>query len=282
MVVRLTHDHGRHGAGQSHGEGPGVRSDQLSQPHPGTEAMQAEPAEDRPPALDGHLGSCARTPTDRVDQQRRAPSGTGGRAAATPARPAASRVVLDDQRAAVARQPLLCPARAPKPHQPGPGRPPGSKNKYRAPRYDAGKTVLANVHLCHLARQLTAHRRETGCRRSAASPPISPTAPVRASATARHERPGPHRSVRVVVVDFTRVARRMSFRSTRTGGLLPPTGWATPQRHCARDTRTVTRAMVTKALLYAAVAAALASPAARRAAWPRVLSGTVRGRRSCW
>ena len=36
---------------------------------------------------------------------------------------------------------LACPTRVPKPRGAGPGRPPGSKNKHRAPRYDVGKTV---------------------------------------------------------------------------------------------------------------------------------------------
>lgn len=36
---------------------------------------------------------------------------------------------------------LACPARVPKPRGVGPGRPPGAKNKHRAPRYDVGKTV---------------------------------------------------------------------------------------------------------------------------------------------
>jgi hypothetical protein len=36
---------------------------------------------------------------------------------------------------------LACPSRAPKPSRPGPGRPPGSKNKRPATRYDVGKTV---------------------------------------------------------------------------------------------------------------------------------------------
>ncbi|MEY9989085.1 hypothetical protein ABIE67_001117 [Streptomyces sp. V4I8] len=36
---------------------------------------------------------------------------------------------------------LACPARVPKPRGAGPGRPPGAKNKHRAPRYDVGKTV---------------------------------------------------------------------------------------------------------------------------------------------
>ncbi|MFK0238909.1 NF041680 family putative transposase [Streptomyces vinaceus] len=36
---------------------------------------------------------------------------------------------------------LACPARVPKPQGAGPGRPPGAKNKHRAPRYDVGKTV---------------------------------------------------------------------------------------------------------------------------------------------
>ncbi|MFF3557847.1 NF041680 family putative transposase [Streptomyces tsukubensis] len=36
---------------------------------------------------------------------------------------------------------LACPARAPKPSRPGPGRPPGSKNRQPATRYDVGKTA---------------------------------------------------------------------------------------------------------------------------------------------
>ncbi|MDX3115425.1 hypothetical protein PV461_18850 [Streptomyces scabiei] len=36
---------------------------------------------------------------------------------------------------------LACPALAPKPRGSGPGRPPGTRNKHRAPRYDVGKTV---------------------------------------------------------------------------------------------------------------------------------------------
>ncbi|MGR3875643.1 NF041680 family putative transposase [Streptomyces graminifolii] len=39
------------------------------------------------------------------------------------------------------RQALPCPARAPKPTRPGPGRPIGSKNKRPATRYDVGKTI---------------------------------------------------------------------------------------------------------------------------------------------
>jgi hypothetical protein len=39
------------------------------------------------------------------------------------------------------RQVLPCPADAPKPGKPGPGRPPGSKNRHPATRYDVGKTV---------------------------------------------------------------------------------------------------------------------------------------------
>jgi hypothetical protein len=37
------------------------------------------------------------------------------------------------------------PARAPKPGKPGPGRPPGSKNRRPAPRYDVGKTVKRDL-----------------------------------------------------------------------------------------------------------------------------------------
>ncbi|WPO69145.1 NF041680 family putative transposase [Streptomyces sp. KN37] len=36
---------------------------------------------------------------------------------------------------------LACPARVPKPRGAGPRRPPGARNKHRAPRYDVGKTV---------------------------------------------------------------------------------------------------------------------------------------------
>ena len=39
------------------------------------------------------------------------------------------------------RQMLPCPASAPKPGKPGPGRPPGSKNRRPATRHDVGKTV---------------------------------------------------------------------------------------------------------------------------------------------
>jgi hypothetical protein len=39
------------------------------------------------------------------------------------------------------RATLPCPAGAPKPGNPGPGRPPGSKNRHPAPRHDVGKTT---------------------------------------------------------------------------------------------------------------------------------------------
>jgi hypothetical protein len=39
------------------------------------------------------------------------------------------------------RPAMPCPARAPKPTRPGPGRPAGSKNQRPATRYDVGKTV---------------------------------------------------------------------------------------------------------------------------------------------
>ena len=39
------------------------------------------------------------------------------------------------------RATAACPAAAPKPSRPGPGRPPGSKNKHRAEQHDVGKTV---------------------------------------------------------------------------------------------------------------------------------------------
>jgi DDE superfamily endonuclease len=38
-----------------------------------------------------------------------------------------------------------CPASAPKPAHPGPGRPPGMKNRHRAPRYDVGKTTTRDT-----------------------------------------------------------------------------------------------------------------------------------------
>ncbi|MFF2149346.1 NF041680 family putative transposase [Kitasatospora sp. NPDC058190] len=43
------------------------------------------------------------------------------------------------------RAATLHPARAPKPGKPGPGRPPGSKNRRPAPRYDVGKTVKRDL-----------------------------------------------------------------------------------------------------------------------------------------
>lgn len=45
----------------------------------------------------------------------------------------------------VVRQPPARPAAAPRPSKPGPGRPPGSKNKHRAKRHDVGKTVKRAV-----------------------------------------------------------------------------------------------------------------------------------------
>ena len=38
-----------------------------------------------------------------------------------------------------------CPASAPKPTHPGPGRPPGMKNRHRAPRYDVDKTTTRDT-----------------------------------------------------------------------------------------------------------------------------------------
>jgi hypothetical protein len=40
-----------------------------------------------------------------------------------------------------------CPAGAPKPGKPGPGRPPGSKNRCPAPRHDVGKTTKRDLTL---------------------------------------------------------------------------------------------------------------------------------------
>ena len=47
------------------------------------------------------------------------------------------------------------PARAPKPSRPGPGRPPGSRNRRPAPRYDVGKTVKRDL-------TITARQQRTG------------------------------------------------------------------------------------------------------------------------
>jgi hypothetical protein len=53
------------------------------------------------------------------------------------------------------RATLPCPAGAPKPGKPGPGRPPGSKNRRPAPRHDVGKTTRR-------ARSLKARRERAG------------------------------------------------------------------------------------------------------------------------
>jgi hypothetical protein len=53
------------------------------------------------------------------------------------------------------RATLPCPASAPKPGKPGPGRPPGSKNRRPAPRHDVGKTTRR-------ARSLKATRERAG------------------------------------------------------------------------------------------------------------------------
>jgi hypothetical protein len=45
------------------------------------------------------------------------------------------------------RAKVRCPASAPKPGKPGPGRPPGSKNRHRAPRHDEGKTTKRELTL---------------------------------------------------------------------------------------------------------------------------------------
>jgi DDE superfamily endonuclease len=50
---------------------------------------------------------------------------------------------------------VCCPAGAPKPGKPGPGRPPGSKNRHPAPRHDVGKTTKREL-------TLTARRERAG------------------------------------------------------------------------------------------------------------------------
>ena len=47
------------------------------------------------------------------------------------------------------------PAGAPKPARPGPGRPPGSRNRRRAPRHDVGKTAKRDL-------SITARNQRTG------------------------------------------------------------------------------------------------------------------------
>jgi hypothetical protein len=53
------------------------------------------------------------------------------------------------------RATIPCPAGAPKPGKPGPGRPPGSKNRHPAPRHDVGKTTKRE-------RTLKARREQAG------------------------------------------------------------------------------------------------------------------------
>ena len=53
------------------------------------------------------------------------------------------------------RPTTLLPARAPKPSRPGPGRPPGSRNRRPATSYDNGKTVKRDT-------TITARRQRTG------------------------------------------------------------------------------------------------------------------------
>ena len=45
------------------------------------------------------------------------------------------------------RMTIPCPAGAPKPGKPGPGRPPGSRNRRPAPHYDVGKTARRELTL---------------------------------------------------------------------------------------------------------------------------------------
>lgn len=48
------------------------------------------------------------------------------------------------------------PAGVPQPTRPGPGRPPGTKNRRPAPRYDVGKTVKRELTLeAHIAKNAT-------------------------------------------------------------------------------------------------------------------------------
>ena len=53
------------------------------------------------------------------------------------------------------RPTTTCPASAPKPGKPGPGRPPGSRNRRPTPRHDVGKTVKRDL-------SITARQQQTG------------------------------------------------------------------------------------------------------------------------
>ncbi|MFE6848983.1 hypothetical protein ACFVFP_41680, partial [Streptomyces sp. NPDC057686] len=60
-----------------------------------------------------------------------APSTTSANSSPAPHDPA-----LDSRTGEATRQPPTCPADAPKPSRPGPGRPPGRKNTRPTPRHD--------------------------------------------------------------------------------------------------------------------------------------------------
>lgn len=70
------------------------------------------------------------------------------------------------------RATIPCPAGAPKPSKPGPGRPPGSRNRRPAPRHDVGKPPEENP--------ASRHRANTQVKEQAKAPPH----PARHSTTA--------------------------------------------------------------------------------------------------
>ena len=97
-------------------------------------AQAAGPGRRRPVDLDHHR-------VLRPAPARPPPRGrhSAALAAALPARPATPARVRRGFRSI--RQALPCLAGVPKPGKPGPGRPPGSKNRRPATRHDVGKTV---------------------------------------------------------------------------------------------------------------------------------------------
>ena len=60
------------------------------------------------------------------------------------------------------RRTLGTPASVAKPGKPGPGRPPGSKNKHPAPRYPVGKTTLKPNSIAGKKRKQAKRARKTG------------------------------------------------------------------------------------------------------------------------
>jgi hypothetical protein len=69
------------------------------------------------------------------------------------------------------RAAMPCLTGAPKPGKPGPGRPPGSKNRRPAPRYDAGKPPEGNAPSRHGANGQVREQAKAGRQRTSIPPP---------------------------------------------------------------------------------------------------------------